>query len=95
MKQYRIIIKCKAGFLTVVDRVAESPLQCLKTFFPSAIQTIEEKYAENYLTVFALKGSKVLIASKDIYESGEIQKHWSKTNMFQIQKPVTEYSFIK
>ena len=92
MNQYRIIVKCQAGFLTVVDIHANSPLDCLRRFKSNAVHTIEEKHGENYLTVFTLKGTKVLIASKDIYESGDIQKHWSKTNMLQIRKPITEYT---
>jgi hypothetical protein len=88
---YRVIIKCQAGFLTIVDVKADSPLECLKRFQPKAVQSIEEKHGENFFTVFALKGPRVYIASKDIYESNMIQYNWYKTDMKRIGKPVTEY----
>jgi hypothetical protein len=91
MNQYRVIIKCQAGFLTIVDKTANSPLDCLKSFHLKAVQSIEEKHGENYFTVFALKGTKVYIASRDIYESRLIQNYWSKTEMNRVSKPVTEY----
>jgi len=88
---YRVVIKCQAGFLTIVDVKANSPLECLKRFQPKAVQSIEEKHGENYFTVFALKGPRVYIASKDIYESNMIQYNWYKTDMKRIGKPVTEW----
>jgi hypothetical protein len=91
---YRVVIKCQAGFLTVVDVKANNSLECLQRFQPKFVQTIEEKHGENYFTVFALKGPRVHIASKEIYESRMIQYHWSKTDMNRIGKPVTEYDHV-
>jgi hypothetical protein len=93
MKNYRIIIKCKAGFFTVVDHKSTSPLNCLKAFKLRSVHSIEEQYESEplYTTVFSLKGSSVYIASKDIIESGIIQYNWSKTNMNNVKKPVTEW----
>jgi hypothetical protein len=93
MKQYRVVIKCQGGFFTVVDKRSQSLLDCLKSFKLNAVHTIEEKSdsSEHYFTVFALKGSKVHIASSDIYESRLIQSYWPKTEINRIGKPVTEY----
>lgn len=92
-RNYRVVIKCQGGFFTVVDKEANSPLDCLRSFKPKFVHTIEEKSltSEHYFTVFALKGSSVHIASKDIYESNMIQYNWHKTDMKRVGKPVTEY----
>lgn len=91
MNQYRVIIKCKAGFFTIVDKQASSPYACLISFHMGAVHSIEEKHGENYFTVFALKGPRVYIASKDIYDSKIIRNYFPKTDMNRIGKPVTEY----
>jgi hypothetical protein len=91
MKNYRVIIKCQGGFFTIVDKQSQSPLDCLKSFKLHAVHSIEEQHGEHYFTVFALKGPRVHISSKDIYESRLIQSYWSKTDMKRIGKPVTEY----
>ena len=95
-RQYRVVIKCQGGFFTVVDKSAFSPLDCLRSFKLKAVHTIEEKSetSENYFTVFALKGSSVIIASRDIYESRFIQNYWPKSDMKRISKPVTEYDHV-
>jgi hypothetical protein len=92
MKNYRVIIKCQAGFFTIVDKKSQSPLDCLKSFKLHAVHSIEEQHGENFFNVFALKGPRVIIASTDIYESRLIQTYWSKTDMKRISKPVTEYN---
>ena len=97
MKNYRIVIKCKAGFLTIVDKKAESPLAALNYFHPKAVLTIEEQTDlehGTYFTVFALKGSSVTIASTDIYKTNYIQNYHPKTDMKRISKPVTEYDHV-
>ena len=93
MKNYRVIIKCQAGFFTVVDKKASSPLMCLQSFKMKAVHTIEEKSetSENYFTVFALKGNKVTVASTDIFQSRLIQNYWPSTEIGRVSKPVTEY----
>ena len=90
MNNYRIIIKCQAGFFTIVDKKSTNPYQCLISFRIGAVHTIEEKHGDNYFTVFALKGPRVCIASIDIYESNIIQNYYPKTKMNSINKPVTE-----
>ena len=90
MNNYRIIIKCQAGFFTIVDKKSETPLSCLRSFKPNSVHSIEEKHGENYFTVFALKGPRVYIASKDIYESHTIQNYYPKTDINSIGKPTTE-----
>jgi len=93
MKNYRIVIKCQAGFFKIVEHKSSSPLNCLKAFNLKAVHAIEEQYDESeyYFTVFSLKGSSVHIASKDIVESGIIQYNWTKTNINNVNKPVTEW----
>jgi hypothetical protein len=94
MKNFRIIIKCQSGFLTIVDKKTESVMDIMKSFItPKTILTIEQKSeaSDNYFTVFATKGSKVHIASKEIYDSNYIQSYWPTTDMNRIGKPVTEW----
>jgi hypothetical protein len=95
MKNYRIIVKCQGGFLTIAERKSNSPLDCLKSFGCKNVYTIEEQSGEYYFTVFALKGSSVLIASSDIIESRLIQTYYPKTNIHGIHKPVTELNYTK
>jgi len=92
-KDYRVVIKCQAGFLTVVDCQANSPLECLQRFQPKYVLTIEERYEQSntWFTVFTLKGPRVHVASTDIYKSNMIKYNWPKTEMNRIGKPVTEY----
>ena len=93
MNQYRIVIKNKAGFFSVVEKKSDSPLSCLQSFHPGVIHTIEEKHGNNFLTVFALKGPRVYIASQDIFKSSHISNYYPKTNMRSIAKPVTELKY--
>jgi len=93
MKNFRIIIKCQAGFLTIVDKQAQSIMDIMKSFItPKVILTIEEKseIGEYYFTAFATKGAKVYIAAKEIYESRYIQNYWPTTDMNRIGKPANE-----
>jgi hypothetical protein len=93
MKNFRIVIKCKAGFLTIVDKRAESVMDIMKSFItPKVILTIEEKseISEHYFTAFATKGTKVYIAAKEIYDSHFIQNYWPTTDMNRIGKPANE-----
>lgn len=90
MNQYRIVIKCTAGFFTVVEKKSESPLSCLQSFHHGVVHTIEEKHGNTFLTVFALKGPRVYIASIDIFKSSYISNNYPKTDMYSIAKPVTE-----
>jgi len=94
MKNYRVIIKCQGGFFTIVDKQSQSPLDCLKSFKLHAVHSIEEQHGEHHFTVFTLKGPRVHIASKDIFESRLIQTYWSKTDMKRVGKPVTEYDHV-
>ena len=94
MKNFRIVIKCQGGFLTIIDKKTESVMDIMKSFVtPKTILTIEQKSeaSDNYFTVFATKGSKVLIAAKEIYDSNYIQSYWPTTVMNRISKPVTEW----
>ena len=67
-------------------------LSCLQSFHHGASTplTIEEKHGNNFLTVFALKGPRVYIASHDIFKSSHISNYYPKTDMYSIAKPVTE-----
>jgi len=95
MNHYRIITKCKAGFFTVTENKHNTPLDCLRSFHPGVVHTIEEKHGNNFFTVFALKGPRVFIASNDIFISSYISNYFPKTNMHSIVKPVTETKYEK
>jgi hypothetical protein len=93
MKNFRIVIKCQAGFLTIVDKKAETVMDIMKSFItPKTILTVEQKsdQSEHYFTVFATKGTKVYIAAKEIYDSRFIQNYWPTTDMNRIGKPANE-----
>lgn len=83
-RSYRVIVKNSAGYLSVYEDSAESPLQILKRFKPKHLFTIEEQHprlSTLYTTMFAVKGDRVYCASRDIIHSGEIEKRWPKTRI--------------
>ncbi len=87
--EFRAVVKCKAGFFTIAeskDRYT-SGAQVLNSFQKGALQTVEFKAegSDNWLTVFALKGKKVVLIDSEILaelEVGTINCYFLKTNLY-------------
>lgn len=92
--EFRVIVKVQAGFMTVVECrehqnefYSTRPAQVLADYKKGALQTVEFKAegTNNFLTVFARKGNKVVLADREILrdlEVGTINQLWSNTNLY-------------
>lgn len=57
----RAIVKCKAGFMTVVDKPHWRSIKDFITgFLPGVVKTVEVKVGQTFLTAFALKGKSIV-----------------------------------
>lgn len=91
--KFRFITKCQAGFMTVVDArildnvyYMEHPGSILSAYKKGALQTVEfcPDGGDYYLTVFARKGNKIILADETILANltvGTINQLWSNTNL--------------
>lgn len=87
--EFRAVVKCRAGFFTVVDLGTrhKTGAAVLNSFKKGALQTVEFKAegSDNWLTVFALKGKNVMLIDSDILadlEVGTINCYFLKTNLY-------------
>ena len=96
--QFRAIVKVQAGFLTVVDDLGiqcnwasgqqwKKAIDVFRNFKKGALQTIQFKAedSDNWLTVFARKGNKVVLMDTDLFLDmvvGDINQNWSNTNLY-------------
>lgn len=87
--EFRAVVKCKAGFFTVAESKGHytSGAQVLNSFKKGALQTVEFKPegTDHWLTVFALKGKKVVVIDSEILaelEVGTINCYFLKTNLY-------------
>lgn len=92
--KFRFITKCKAGYMTCSDardfddsRLYNNPESVLSKFKAGALHTVEYKPfgSDNFFTVFAKKGTKILIMDEAIaaaLEIGTINQLWSNTNLY-------------
>lgn len=90
--EYRAIVKCRAGFMTVDEANGEyGPAYLLENYKKGALQTIQfkAKGRSHWLTVFARKGKKIVVIDKDFLKGltvGVINQYYSDTNLYsQIQ----------
>ena len=95
---FRAVVKCKAGFFTVVDLEGrhETGAQVLNSFKKGALQTVEFKAegSKYWVTVFALKGKKVVLIDNEILadlEVGTINCYFLNTNLYS----QTQYAAVK
>ena len=66
---YRVITKCKAGFMVSSDIEADSAIQAFRRYKPKAIQSIEFLLNGDYpITVYARNGKKVWITENMLSE---------------------------
>lgn len=95
--EYRAIVKCRAGFIIVVDDLGlknkwgkkqwNSAMDVFRGFKKGALQTIEFKAegTNSWLTVFARKANKVILMDKQMFTDmkvGDINQDWSNTNLY-------------
>lgn len=92
--EFRAVVKVQAGFMTVVECRKEEnefystrPAQILADYKKGALQTVEFRAegSDNFLTVFARKGTTIVLADEDILATldvGTINQLWSNTNLY-------------
>ena len=85
---FRAIVKCPAGFMTVSDcRGAKSAIDAFRCFQQKGLQTIEfqPKGYDTWFTVFARKGKKIICMDEEMFMTmkvGDINQQWSDTNLY-------------
>lgn len=94
---YRAIVKCQAGFMTVVDDLGiqnnwgkkqwNKAIDVFRGFKKGALQTIEfqAEGTTHWLTVFARTGKTVKLMDIQLFldmEVGDINQDWSSTNLY-------------
>lgn len=68
--EVRAIVKCKAGFMTVVDKRDFQTVRGFMTnFLPGVVKTVEVKQGEVWTTVFALKGKNIVTLEANIADA--------------------------
>lgn len=89
--EYRAVVKCKAGFLTISE--GKGRLGSIATYWQkNTLQTLEIKTSYgNYETALAIKGGKFYIIDKAILESltvGDIHSSFPKMADFNHWKAI-------
>ena len=96
--KFRFITKCKAGFFTCSDardfddeRLYNNPSSVLSQYKKGALHTVEYRPAgsDNFFTVFARKGNKVILIDEAIMrglEVGVINQLWYNTNLMDMNQ---------
>ena len=85
---YRAIVKCQAGFMTVSDcRGAISAIDAFRCYSQKGLQTIQfnPEGSEHWFTVFARKGKNVHSMDESMFmemKVGDINQEWSRTNLY-------------
>ena len=68
--EVRAIVKCKAGFMTVVDKRDFQTVRGFMTnFLPGVVKTVEVKQGDHFTTVFALKGKNIVTLEANIADA--------------------------
>ena len=92
--KFRFIVKCRAGFMTIVDaresdneQYIKYPETLLSSHVKGALQTIEFKPEgyDNYLTVFARNGKKIILIDEAILTDltvSTINQFWVNTELY-------------
>jgi hypothetical protein len=88
--KYRVITKCRAGFMVTSVVEVESAIQAFRRYKAKAIQSIARIKDEHEFTVYARAGKKVWIAEEMLAEFtvGDINQDLTNTalyNQFQYQ----------
>ena len=96
--EYRAIVKCKAGFMVVVEDLGiqnkwsggadwKRAIDVFRGFKKGALQTIQFRAdgTKHWLTVFAKVGTKVKLMDQQMFRDmriGDINQNWSNTNLY-------------
>lgn len=85
--EYRAIVKCRAGFMTVCENAGASAIDAFRGFKKGALQSIQFRVegGNHWLTVFARKAKKVLVMDKQMFmdmKVGDINQDWYDTNLY-------------
>jgi hypothetical protein len=81
---YRVITKCKAGFMISSDVVAESPVSAFRRYKVKAIQSISYMSRYGAITVFARSGKKIWASREFLSEVtvGDINQDLTNTGLY-------------
>lgn len=86
--KFRAIVKCRAGFLTVVDAevYGDDLTSVLKNWKPKALQTLEflPEGCKHWLTVFIRTGKKIHCIDEELIENmtvGDINVYFAGTTL--------------
>ena len=95
--KFRVIVKVKAGFMSVVDCMEKDVYHVFRAYKKGAIQTIQfqpdEEGFDFWMTVFAMKGKKVVVADETLLAQikvGDINQTWYNTNLYS----QAQYAFV-
>ena len=92
--KFRSIVKCRAGFMTIVDardfeneRYFKYPEALIADYKKGALQSIQfqPEGTNHWLTIFAKKGTKIAIIDEVILANltvGTINQLWYNTNLY-------------
>ena len=87
--KFRAVVKCRAGFNTIVDGkdYHRNVMDIMTGYKKGALQTIEflSEGTDHWLTVFALKGKKVVVVDEEILENitvGDINSTFLNTELY-------------
>jgi hypothetical protein len=88
--KYRVIVKVRAGFFSVVEEEHYTdPIAVIESYnkWKGAIQTMEFKAegSNRWLTVLARKGKNVVVLDQEIMSKlrvGHINRHFFRTNLY-------------
>ena len=94
--EYRAIVKCRAGFMTIAENAGTSAIDTFRGFKKGALQSIQFKAEDgnHWLTVFARKAKKIVLMDKQMFmdmKVGDINQNWYDTNLYS----QTNYSVCK
>ena len=82
--KYRVITKCRAGFMVTSVVEVEGAIQAFRRFKPKAIQSIARIKGEHEFTVFARAGKKIWVAEEMLAEFtvGDINQDLTNTALY-------------
>ena len=92
--KFRMVVKCRAGFMTVVDcrdfdnvAIMKNPAQAINSYKKGVLHTVEfcPEGLDFYVTVFAKKGKKIVFIDETILASltvADINNGWENTNLY-------------
>jgi len=85
--KFRAIVKCRAGFMTVVECMEKDVYSVFRAYKKGALKTIQfcsDEY-DTWMTVAAMKGNKVVLADEELLSKitvGDINQTWYNTNLY-------------